>query len=646
MGTLDRSKRPLLAIAGITASLQVLRPGPGPHAGEPEWAGRPNVIVVVADDERHDMMSNSGNPIVRTPHKDKLAEDGVKFVNAFCTSAICVPSRGTILTGKYAHQCGSYPITWHQHSLFLDGQKTFPEILRENGYYTAHIGKGHFQTRREVRRHVPDSYDHWVYWGHAEYFGPELNVNGEKVRHEGHVDDVLTDKAVDFLGSRRGERKPFCLVLALTSPHIPFAYPDRQSKLYGDKEIPKPSTYNEYLDFKEAGKPGLHNSKLVVESKRFGLGMFDNTWRTYSHKYYRSSRNTDDSVGALREALNANGLDKNTVVVFTSDHGYSLGEHGLSEKHYGYESDMRVPLLIHDPRSSLRGVAVSKMATLADIAPTVLDLCDVTVPDGMTGRSLSPFLRKEEGHISDWRRDFLFEFHNRGRWAEPQVVYRTDRYKLIEYTRKPFRELYDLKSDPYESRNLVHDRSAAGTLRDLSRSFEALKAREEWSKRRFFSPASWRVLGPLSRKDADALATRLSPARAGISTAPLSHRGRTYAWQTVEVDGNGACDFSGLLSSRGQALLIGVPLRRLAKNPPHILAYIDKENRPELTAYRLGRGVWLSRYHMKFPYSFVLDAETGLLLYRVDYAEGRMRVVLQIDAPGESIELVREQGEQ
>ncbi|HZO20355.1 MAG TPA: sulfatase [Gemmatimonadaceae bacterium] len=462
-----------LAALGVDAkSLPALQPG----------RAAPNIVFIMTDDQRHDALSSAGNTILKTPNIDRLATEGVRFVDAFVTNALCAPSRATILTGLYSHAHGVItngggPQYYNQPGLPAE-QVTFVDLLREAGYHTALIGKWHL-------RSDPRGFDRWVVFpGQGAYHDPEMIANGVRLKLRGHADDVVGDQGLLFLRDRPRDR-PFCLLYQFKSPHRSWMPAERFARMYEDIEIPLPRTFEDKL----AGRPealrraemaiadmpdfrdrGVDQSLPVEERKRLNL-------QHLVKNYYRVLLSVDENVGRLLDALDRDGLAENTIVIYTSDNGFFLGEHGLFDKRLMYEPSIRVPMLVRFPARARKGtVDREHMVLNTDVAPTLLELAGVPVPGWMHGRSMVPILTGQPN--APWRDAFLYEYYEypAEHCARKHRGVRTARWKLIHFWEHPEEwELYDLANDPDEVNNLAGRREHARTIRELRARLESLR---------------------------------------------------------------------------------------------------------------------------------------------------------------------------
>lgn len=420
----------------------------------------PNIVVVLVDDLRWDEIGCVGHPFVRTPNIDRIAREGARFRNAFCTTPLCSPVRACLLTGLETHHHGILDnINRSEQSHRL---KTFPQAMQRSGYQTAYVGKWHMGNDDTAR----PGFDHWVSMkGQGTSFDPVLNVNGERTEHSGHTTDVLNEAAVQFI--RQQGRQPFCLYVAHKALHPELTQRDdgsitdpkaaqflpakRHRDLYADAAIPRRLNVTDTLH----GKPALLREIEGLPPLGPATGTSDETVRDR----LRMLAGVDEGVGLLLNELERSGALDKTVFIFTSDHGYWYGEHGLSvERRLAYEEGIRVPLLIRYPKMIEAGRMIDALALSTDLAPTVLDVAGVKEPFPVDGRSLVPLLNGEP--VEDWRTSFLIQY-NTDR-VFPRVfkmgyrAIRTEHWKYIRFNElEGMDELYDLRHDPYELNNVV-----------------------------------------------------------------------------------------------------------------------------------------------------------------------------------------------
>jgi N-acetylglucosamine-6-sulfatase len=447
------------ALLGITSVTVLAALATNVHSGAPadaqlqQQAPR-NIVFILSDDHRYDLMGFHPNAPewLETPALDRMAAQGAHIQNAFVTTALCSPSRASILTGRYAHRHGVVDNT----SPIPRGTVFFPEYLHRAGYRTAYIGKWHMGEDTESDMPRP-GFDYWIsFRGQGVYSNPTLNVNGQRRQVQGYTTDILTDSAIAWLDRQRRERadRPFFLFLSHKAVHAEFEPAPRHAGRYADRRPRYPeSMANTESNYRE--KP-----KWVYE-QRFSWhgvdymyhGQFD--FDTFYRRYTETLLALDESVGRVLAYLDRNGLSRNTLVIYMGDNGFLLGEHGLIDKRNAYEESMRVPMLAYAPGWIAAGSKITSVVRNIDIAPTMLELAGVQSGHDMDGRSFLPALRgqplAEEG-------EFLYEYF--WEYAFPHtpttLALRGDRYKYIFYHGVwDLQELYDLQTDPAERFNLI-----------------------------------------------------------------------------------------------------------------------------------------------------------------------------------------------
>jgi N-acetylglucosamine-6-sulfatase len=441
---------------------------------------RPNIVFILMDDLRFDELGCMGHPFVNTPHIDRLAKEGALFRNAFATTPLCSPSRASFLTGLYAHTHGiidNIDRSPRSHQLV-----TWPRLLKDAGYETAFIGKWHMGVDDSPR----PGFDHWVsVKGQGRYLNPDLNVDGKSVKQAGYVTDIFNERAVAFL--KRPHQAPFCLYLAHKCVHpdleqradgsvsdpnaAKFLPAERHKALYADKTPPRrPNAFQP-----PRGKPALEQKIAGLPP----LGRETSTDDETIRGRLRMLMAAEEGVGQILAALEAAGQLDKTLIIFTSDHGYFYGEHGLSvERRLAYEEAIRIPLLIRYPPLIKPGTTFDPFILSIDLAPTLLELAAAPVRQGLHGRSFAPLLR---GQSYQPRTSFLIERFSdnvfpRVRNLGYQGV-RTDRWKYINYRElEGADELYDLQNDPYELKNLIHDPASRAPLLQMQTELRRLTA--------------------------------------------------------------------------------------------------------------------------------------------------------------------------
>jgi len=427
----------------------------------------PNIIFLLTDDQRGDSLGCMGNPIIKTPNIDNLAENGILFKNAFVTTSICMTSRASIMTGQYAcrHKINDFFTNLSPEAF----SQTYPAILKATGYKTGFVGKYGIGSRELI-----DEFDKW--YGIPGPGQPVYEKKDETGQYK-HLTDLITEQSIDFLRSCSRE-KPFCLSVSYKAPHVQdsdprqFIYNPVYENLYKDVSIPLPKTatqkhFDALPDF-------LKNSEARERwKKRFAN---PEMYHKSVKGYYRLIAGIDDSVKNIRNELKKLKLEDNTVIIFMGDNGFFLGEHGLAGKWFAHEESIRVPLIIYDPRmgKSDKGKVSEKMVLNIDIAPTILALAGEEIPEKIQGTSLLPLLKNQN---QNWRKDFYYEHSFDFEPLPKSEGVRTENWKYIRYPdQKPvFEELYDLEKDPFEENNLSTNQAFQTVLQKLRNRCEEFK---------------------------------------------------------------------------------------------------------------------------------------------------------------------------
>jgi len=416
-------------------------------------ASRPNVVFIMADDHAAHAISAYGSRVNETPNLDRLAREGMLFGNAFVTNSICTPSRAAILTGAYSHKNG-VPV----FNRFDGSQSTVAKLLQAAGYHTGLIGKWHLGSD-------PTGFDRWeILPGQGVYQDPVLyTATGETTYRGRYVTDVITDLGIDFVRQRPQDR-PFFLMLHHKAPHREWTPDERHRRMFEGRTIPEPPTlWDDYATRTDA----LHENRQRVADDLTprdlkadppagldGKDLVRWKYQRYMQDYLACVQSIDDNVGRLLRFLEESGLERDTIVVYTSDQGFFLGDHGLYDKRFMYEESLRMPLLVRWPAVIRPGSRAQALALNVDFAPTFLEAAGVAVPAVMQGRSLLPLLRGETP--GDWRTAIYYRYYHDPGHHDTRAHYgvRTATHKLIHYWTKGQWELFDLRSDPAELRNL------------------------------------------------------------------------------------------------------------------------------------------------------------------------------------------------
>ncbi len=425
-------------------------------------APRPNVVFLLTDDQRFDAMGCAGNPVVRTPHLDRLAAGGVLFRNSFATTSICATSRASFLCGQYARRHGVHDFrTPLKPETFAN---SYPMLLRKNGYKTAFVGK--WGVGGELPR---KEFDYWNgFAGQGRYFYPNDPL---------HMTQRIQNNVQGFLDTV-DQQQPFCLAVSFKAAHVqdrapqPFQPDPRYESLYDELTIAPlakadPRHFAALPEFLRTSEGRVRWERRFATPEMYQKSVKD---------YYRLVTGIDRVVGAVVEQLQRQQLADNTVIIFTSDHGFFLGEYGLAGKWLMHEESIRTPLLVWDPRlpKEAKGTAREEMALNIDIAPTILDFAGIDIPRSMQGKSLLPLVRGEK---VNWRQEWFYEhLFEHARIPKSEGV-RTARWKYIRYIESEpvYEELYDLSQDPAELRNLAALAESRAQLEELRGRWRTLR---------------------------------------------------------------------------------------------------------------------------------------------------------------------------
>ncbi len=450
----------------LTSSCVTRRP-----TGRTARRRRPNVVVILTDDQRWDMAGCAGHPFLHTPNIDRLAAEGARFKNMFVTTSLCSPSRASMLSGLYAH-------AHHVTNNFTDypaDLASYPLQLQRAGYETAYIGKWHMGEQSDEKR---PGFDYWVtHKGQGKYYDTTFNVNGTRTVKEGYYTHRVTDMAVEWL--RAEHQRPFLLILGHKAPHTPFTPEKKYEHIYDHIEIRYPWTA-----FHLEGKPRWITERLNTWHGIYGpiFGFRNNfpdtsargvlEFARFVRAYTATIKSIDDSVGRLYQTLKQTGQLDNTLIIFTSDNGFFLGEHGMTDKRTMHEPSIRVPLFARYPSLIKPGTVIEEMVLNIDIAPSILDICGAEPLENIHGRSWKPLLK---GDAAGWRKSWYYAYNYEKQFPYTPNVrgVRTDDWKYVHYPNgdgKPDiykAELYNLKDDPGETRNLIDDARYAAKVSEL-----------------------------------------------------------------------------------------------------------------------------------------------------------------------------------
>ena len=498
---------------------------------------RPNIVFIFTDDHAphaigaYDGWLKSVNP---TPNIDKLAAEGMLFVNSFCTNSICGPSRAVIQTGKHSHKNGFM----NNGNTFDWNQQTFPKLLQKAGYQTAIYGKSHLKGH-------PQGYDSWaVLPGQGLYYNPDMITENGQVTIEGYCTDIVTDMAVEFLKEKRDEKKPFMLMVQHKAPHRNWMPALRHLNLYDDIEIPEPATL--FDDYKDNAPAARHQELEIDRHMHINYDLFldltpdfdelpirtdKSAWRNmqrmtpeqvkawraaygpkdkafheanlsgkelvrwkyqrYAKNYLRSVKGVDESVETIQDTLAELDLDDNTIVIYSSDQGFYIGDHGWYDKRWMYEESLKMPFIVKWPGVTKPGSKTTKMVQNLDYAETFLDIAGATIPEDMQGSSLVPLLKGE--NPKDWRKSIYYHYYE---YPSVHMVprhngIRTNRYKLMHFYQFDEWEFYDLKSDPDEYNNLYNNPEYQSLVKRMKNQLNQLEKKYEDDSDMTVKPKSW-----------------------------------------------------------------------------------------------------------------------------------------------------------
>lgn len=429
-------------------------------------ARRPNVVFVLSDDIRWDCMSVAGHPFLKTPNIDRIANEGIRFANAFCTSSLCSPSRASFLSGLYAH--GHQVI--NNFTEFPTSTTSYPQRLHDSGYNTAYIGKWHMGEGNDEKR---PGFDYWAsHKGQGQYYDTPFNVDGNRQVIKGYYAHVVTNLATDWL---KKARRPFSLSLGHKAPHGLWIPEPKYAHAFDNVEIKKPETATP-----GPGTPEWVTRRIKtwhgIDGPLYGAGDFD----TFIRTYHETILSVDDSVGEIYETLRATRELDNTIFVFAGDNGFLLGEHASIDKRTMWEESIRIPLVVRYPEAFRTPRVVERMVLNIDLAPSVLDLCGLPPLEKVHGAS---FKGLGQGNEANWRTSWMYEYNFEKEFPYTPNVrgVRTDEWAYMHYpngegfpdTEKA--ELYNVRTDPKEKANLIDAPEAQSTLASLKTELERIQ---------------------------------------------------------------------------------------------------------------------------------------------------------------------------
>ena len=472
-------------------------------------AQQPNILVIFSDDHTQQTISAYGSKLMQTPNIDRIAKEGAIFNNVFVTNSICAPSRAVLLTGKYSHVNGLKDNGPNRY--FDPSQQQIQKILSQHNYQTAWVGKWHLQT-------LPNGFDYWnILPDQGNYFQPDfINMQNDTVRVKGYVTDLISDFSINWLNNRN-QQKPFFLVVGEKATHRNWMPDPNDLAEFENREFPLPDNFfHDYKNRQAAAEQDMTISKtmLMHDDLKMGVdytkrGMFGRMndqqkaaykayydraqisldkiksdsielikwkYQRYMRDYLATARSMDRNIGRILNYLDSTGLAKNTIVIYTSDQGFYMGEHGWFDKRFMYEESLRTPFVMRYPGTIQPGSKVDQMIVNIDFAPTLIDFAGLKIPSDIQGKSFKNIVANKSIQHS-WRKAMYYHYYE---YPEPHHVaphfgIRTERYKLIRFYGAVNKwELFDLKDDPHEMKNLIGESSLKEIIKQLKMQLKEL----------------------------------------------------------------------------------------------------------------------------------------------------------------------------
>ncbi len=467
----------------------------------------PNILVIFSDDHTNQTIGAFGSKLVPTPNLDRLANEGIRFTNCFVTNSICAPSRAVLLTGKYSHLNGI--IDNGAERWFDGGQQQVQKLLQQAGYQTAWIGKWHLQS-------LPQGFSYWkILPGQGQYYNPHfINMQNDTLQETGYVTDLITNHSTQWLEGR-DKSKPFFMVVGEKATHRPWLPDVKDLGVYDDIDFPMPENfYDNYENRRAAAEQDMTIDKTMTlmsdlkvninyndfQYKRFTPEQYkifkpyydkitaeytaikDNAaallrwkYQRYMKDYLMTARSMDRNIGDIMQYLQRNNLMDNTIIIYASDQGFYMGEHGWFDKRFMYEESLRTPFIMRMPGNTMQGHTIDNMVLNLDFAPTILAAAGIAVPQDMQGNAVQALFNPKSSF--PWRKAMFYHYYEypEPHRAAPHIGIRTDRYKLIRFY-GPFDawELYDLQQDKTEMHNLINDNKYKSVIVELKKELKTL----------------------------------------------------------------------------------------------------------------------------------------------------------------------------
>jgi arylsulfatase A-like enzyme len=507
---------------------------------------KPNILFIFSDDHSHKTIGAYGSKLNQTPNIDRIADKGIVFDNSFCANSICQPSRACVLTGKHSHKNGLL----YNGSKWDGTQKTLPRLLGDAGYKTALIGKWHMHPNPS-----DDNFDYWTvlsgHGGQGSYYNPHFAEKGkDEIQHfHGFTTDIIADKSISWLKENSDGDQPFLLMMQFKAPHVPRQPHPRYANLYKDQDIPEPATLHDDYSTREpyaskawmklaTGKdealniypkklPEIHEKHPLFpmddQQRKDFLAVYEkeNTeyyklkaegafkdqpfatsyrYQRFIKDYLRCVAGIDDNVGRVLDWLKDNNLEENTIVVYSSDQSYYIGEHGWAEKRWMYEESLRMPFIISWPVKFKSASHLPQMIQNIDYAPTFLEAAGVQIPKEIQGKSLIPMMIRGN-EAKEVRDSIYYHYYHHGAHNVPRHDgVRTERYKLIHFYTDDKYELYDLKQDPNEVKNLYNNPEYTEIREKMQLELNSQRSNYEVPQDTFQAPFAYQARKPAPKK--------------------------------------------------------------------------------------------------------------------------------------------------
>ena len=443
------------------------------NGNEPETSINPNIIFFFSDDHTTQAISAYGSTIAKTPNIDRIANMGMRFDHMMATNAICAPSRATVLTGTYSHVNGQID----NHVVFDGSQPTLPKMLNSAGYQSALFGKWHLKSK-------PTGFDTYgILQGQGEYFDPTWINPEDTLKRTGYVSDIITEEALQWLKENGASDTRFLLMINHKAPHANWEWHPRYINDYPIGSIPPPPTFHDNF---ESRTTSSRNNKITIQSmdkthltrkppKNLTGGALKKwNYERYITDYLRTAQSVDDGVGEILDYLEANDLLENTIIIYASDQGFFLGEHGWFDKRFPFEEALKMPFIMSYPKQIKSGTYSKALLGNHDILPTLLDFAGVEPPPRVQGRSFRSIAEGQKA--PEWTNSFYYRYYETHFWCDVQMeAVRTHQYKLIHYLEPDEWELYDLMADPREVHNLYQNSDLFDIRKEMTEHLDLLR---------------------------------------------------------------------------------------------------------------------------------------------------------------------------